>query len=224
MEKFRLKQAETLLRDAGKSKSSKEILKTPNEGFINIDVFERILNNLIEAEEFIYSSKPFNKLDQAEAQLFIGKMLVVRDDLDSILSDFDVIEKKNLEEDVKEYSKNVLILTTKSNFKKAIVKLGVDPQMVVVAGVPLNIEDMKILNPKIPDTALKPIETKIEHVKNDIKRKMEQFNLDNIIVLVEKDKPGEILGKRAEEIYNAKVIRRDDIKDISVGEFISILS
>lgn len=224
MEKFRLKQAETLLRDAGKSKSTKEILKTPNEGFINIDVFERILNNLIEAEEFIYSSKPFNKLDKAEAELFTGKMIDVRNDIDSILSDFDVIEKKNLEEDVKEYSKNVLILTTKSNFKKAIVKLGVDPQMVVVAGVPLNIEDMKILNPKIPEAALKPIETKIEHVKNDIERKMQQFDLDNIIVLVEKDKPGDILGKRAEELYNAKVVRKDDIKDIGAGEFISILS
>ena len=61
--------------------------------------------------------------------------------------------------------------------------------------MPLDSEDMKLLNPKIPEAALIPIEKKISHVKNDIERKMEQFKLKNIIVLVENDKPGEILGK-----------------------------
>lgn len=224
MEKFRLKQAESLLSDAAKNKSCQENFKTPEEGFINVDVFERILNNLIEAEEFLYSSRPLHKLEKKDAEIFIGKMIKARGEIDSILSDFDVIEKRSLDEDLQEYSKDILILTSKNNFKKAIVKLGVDPQRVVVAGVPLNVEDMKILNPKIPENALKPIEKKIEHVKNDIERKMEQFNLESIIVLVENDKPGEILGKRAEEIYNAKVIIKDSIKDVTVGEFIEMVS
>ncbi len=67
-----------------------------------------------------------------------------------------------------EYSKDLLILTTKNSFKKSITKLGVDPQRIVVAGVPLDIEDMKLLNPKIPETALLSIKKKIKHVKNDI--------------------------------------------------------
>ena len=37
---------------------------------------------------------------------------------------------------------------------------------------------------------------------------MEQFNLKDIIVLVENDKPGEILGKRAKELYNARLITK----------------
>ena len=41
-----------------------------------------------------------------------------------------------------------------------------------MAGVPLKAEDMRILNPNIPETALEPIKKKITHVKNDIKRKM----------------------------------------------------
>lgn len=224
MEKFRLKHAESLLRDAAKNKPDQDNLKSPKEGFINVDLFERILNNLIEAEEFLYSSRPFHKLDLSEAEIFIGKIVAARNEIDAILSDFDVIEKRNLDEDVKVYSKDILILTTKNNYKKAIVKLGVDPQRIVVAGVPLNVEDMKILNPKIPEAALKPIEKKIEHVKNDIERKMEQFKLESIVVLVENDKPGEILGKRAEEIYNAKVVIKDNIKDIGVDEFIAMVS
>ena len=50
-----------------------------------------------------------------------------------------------------------MILTTKNSFKKTITKFGVDPQRIVVAGVPLDPEDMKILNPKIPEAALDPI-------------------------------------------------------------------
>ncbi len=61
-------------------------------------------------------------------------------------------------------------------------------------------------------------------LKMILNRKMEQFNLKNIIVLVENDKPGEILGKRAEKLYNAHVITKENLKDINVAEFITIVS
>jgi len=224
MEKFRLKQAQSLLKDASKLKTSEIKLKTPKEGFINVYLFENILNLLIEAEEFIYVSRPKHKLDLESAIVFTGKIIEARENIDEILSNFGVIEKNNLEEDVKEYSKDLLILTTKNSFKKTITKFGVDPQRIIVAGVPLDPEDMKILNPKIPNTALEPIKKKIKHVKNDIERKMGQFKLKTIIVLVENDKAGEILGKRAEELYNARVISKNNLKDITVGEFIEIVS
>jgi hypothetical protein len=83
---------------------------------------------------------------------------------------------------------------------------------------------MKLLNPKIPEAALVPIKKKIIHVKNDIERKMEQFQLKNIIVLVENDKAGEILGKRAEILYNAQTVTKENLKDITVDEFIAIMS
>ncbi len=224
MEKFRIKQGQSLLKDASKLKKSEEKLKNPKEGFINVDLFENIFNQLLEAETFIYSSRPTHKLDLDSAELFTGKIIEAREKIDEILSDFGVIEKNNSEEDIKEYSKDLLILTTKNSYKKTITKFGVDPQRIVVAGVPLDPEDMKILNPKIPDTALKPIKKKITHVKNDIERKMEQFKVKTIIVLVENDKPGEILGKRAEKLYNARLVSKDNLKDISIGEFIEIVS
>lgn len=224
MEKFRLKHAQALLRDAAKHKSHEEKLNAAKEGFINIDIFEKILNDLFDAEEFIYSSRPLHKLESSQAEIFTDKIIAVRNGIDAILSDFGVIENNTSEEDVNEYSKDLLILTTKNSFKKTITKFGVDPQRIVVAGVPLDPEDMKILNPKIPEAALVPIKKKIAHVKNDIERKMNQFNLKNIIVLVENDKPGEILGKRAEELYNARLITKENLKDITVGEFIVMVS
>jgi hypothetical protein len=224
MEEYRIKQAQSLLRDAAKSKTGEEKLKSPREGTINVKIFEKVLNHLLEAEEFIYTSRPTHELDIEAARLFAGKIIEVRTEIDEILSDFGVIVKNDTEEDIKEYSKDLLILTTKNSFKKAITKFGVDPQRIVVAGVPLDSEDMKLLNPKIPEAALVTIEKKIAHVKNDIERKMEQFKLKSIIVLVENDKPGEILGNRAETLYNAQTVTKENLKDITVDEFIKIVS
>lgn len=224
MKKFRLEQAQNLLKDAAKSKTNKEKLKNPKEGIINVDQFEKIINKLFEAEEFIYSSRPHHNLDQTNAEIFIGKIIEARNEIDNILSDFGVIEKLTVEIDLNKYYKDLLILTTKTSLKKTIAKFGVDPQRIIVAGVPLDPEDMKILNPKIPETALDPIKKKIKHVKNDINRKMDQFGSKDIIVIVENDKPGQILGKRAKELYNARLAIEDNLKDISIEEFITIVS
>jgi hypothetical protein len=224
MEKFRIKQAQSLLKDAVTSKTGEEKLKSPKEGSINVQVFEKVLNHLFEAEEFIYTSRPSHELDLETATLFTCKIIEARAEIDEILSDFGVIVKADSEKDIEEYSKDLLILTTKNSFKKTITKFGVDPQRIIVAGVPLDSEDMKLLNPKIPEAALIPIKKKITHVKNDIERKMEQFKLKNMIVLVENDKPGELLGKRAETLYNAQTITKKNLKDITFDEFIEIVS
>lgn len=223
MEKFRLKQTQSLLKEAGKSKNTAEKLKTPREGKIDVDLFVEILNDMIEAEEYIYSSRPSQKLDDNNAKLFCDKIITMRSNLDDILADFGVIEKESVEEEIKKLSENFLILTTKSSFKKALNKLGVEPQRIIVAGVPLEVEDMKLINPKIPESAFGAIKKKIDHVKQDIARKNDQFNPTDILVVVEHDKTGKILGSRAHELYNAHIIVTDDLKDITAEEFKKLL-
>ena len=223
MEKFRLHQAQLLIEEAGKSKTAGETFKTPQEGEINAELFGEVLNELIEAEEFIYSSRPSHKLDDQEAKLFCNKILSVRHKLDDILANFGVIEKESVEEEIKKLSEDFLIITSKGNFRKMLSKFGVDPQRILVAGVPLEVDDMKIINPKIPDAALGAISKKIEHVKNDISRKMSSLNLEKILVIVEPDKASELLGQRAEEIYNANVAVLANLKDLTPQEFKDII-
>ena len=224
MDKIRFKQAQKLISEAGKSKKPQEVLKKPKEGIIDSKIFGDILNEMIDLEEFLYTSRPTHYLKLKDAQDFCQQLIHIRNQLDDLLSDFGVIEKLNVEEEIKALSDNYLILTTKSNFKKVLTKLAVDPQKIIVAGVPLQIEDMKKLNPHLPDNALKSIEKKISHVKNDINRKKEQFNIENILVVVEKDKTGEILANRATELYSAKVICVEGLKDINASEFLKLLS
>ena len=118
--------------------------------------------------------------------------------------------------EVKKLSERFIFLTTKGNFKKLLTRWGVEPQRIVVAGVPLEAEDMRILNPNIPESAFSPIKKKISHVKNDINRKMNELDVENILVVVETDKSGEILAKRAKDIYGAFVIEKDSLKDIDI--------
>ncbi|MBI5679776.1 MAG: DUF2100 domain-containing protein [Methanobacterium sp.] len=224
MEKLRLHQAQKLIEEAGKSRIAAEKFKTPKKGKINTEIFGEIMNELIEAEEFIYSSRPSHTLNDADAKLFCDKILSLRAKLDLILADFGVIEKESIEEEIKKLSEGLLILTSKNSFKKVFSKFGVDTQRIVVAGVPLEIEDMKILNPKIPEAALGGISKKIEHVKNDINRKIDGFNLNKILVIVEADKAGEVLGNRAKELYNAEIIFLENLKDLTADEFKDIIN
>ena len=219
MRKIRFKQAQSLLKEAGKSSKSTEKLKTPKEGKINSSTYEEMLNKLIETEEFIYSSRPSHHLIQEDAEEFCSNLIDIRNKIDEILAEFGVLEKENVEEEVKRLSEKFIFLTTKGNFKKLLTRWGVEPQRIVVAGVPLEAEDMRILNPNIPESAFEPIKKKISHVKNDINRKMSDLDVETILVVVEKDKSGEILAERAKDIYRAFVIEKDSLKDIDVLEF-----
>lgn len=224
MEKFRFKQAQELIKEAGKSNISKEVFKTPNEGILDSKTFGEILNEMMDLEEYVYTSKPTHFLNRDDSINFCDQLVAVRNKIDDLLADFGVIEKINVEEEIKNSSSKYLILTTKSNFKKVLTKLSVDPQRIVVAGVPLLAADMKELNPHLPDSVLQSVEKKISHVKNDIDRKKDQFNIENVLVVVENDKPGQLLAKRAEELYNAQILSLESIKDISAEEFLKLLS
>jgi len=223
MDDIRFKQAQELIMEAGNVKKRKEVLKEPREGIIDSKLLGNIMTEMIELEEYVYTSRPTHYLKKDEAHWFCEGVINVRAQLDDILADFGVLEKINLEDEISELTDNYLIITTKSNFKKVLSKFNVDPQKIVVAGVPLTLDDMKILNPHLPEQALGSIEKKIGHVQNDIERKKEQFGLENTLVVAENDKAGKILIERAQDLYNAKSISLDGLKDLTPPEFLKIM-
>ena len=82
MNKIRFKQAQSLLKEAGKSQKSTEKLKNPQEGTIDSAAYEEIINNIIETEEFIYSSRPTHKLLQEDAEEFCNHLIDIRNKID----------------------------------------------------------------------------------------------------------------------------------------------
>lgn len=224
MERFRIKQMHALLRKAAQAERQKPSLGSPKEGKINPELIMGIIEDILEAEQFVYSSKPSHILFKEDSEILCAKLLSARSKLDQILIDFGVLEEINREEQVKKITQKMLIITPKSNYKKHAIKLGVDPQRIVVTGVPLIAEDMQKINPKIHENALEGIKKKIEHTKRDIERKLELFKPELVLVLADNDQTGKLLASRADELYDSQKILTDNFKDMGVQEFLNALS
>lgn len=223
MEDVRLKQAQNLIIKSTERKTNQTVLKEPKAGNIDVKNFENIYRNIIKAEDFIYSSLPTHNLDEKTAKEFTKCLLEARGNIDSILSGFGVLEEQEDDVDLSELSASILFITPKNNYKKTLKKLGINTANIIIAEVPLKIEDMKEINPKIPDGALKGISKKIEHIHNDIERKISSINPEKIIVVGEKDINGQLLGKRAEEKYNSTSFLKDNFKDLTEEELLNLI-
>lgn len=223
MEDIRFKQAQDLLEKAATCSYGDIKLKVPQSAHIDVKKFENIFKDIISGEEFIYSSLPTHNLSKSEAKEFISYLISARDNIDSILADFKVIEKQDEKIDIAKLTDNTLFITSKNNFKKTLKKLGVDVQRIIVASIPLDVDDMKEINPKIPEAALSGIKTKVEHIHNDINRKKQSLNPEKIIVLAEDDLNGQLLGKRAEEYYDAIIHLNNNLKDLTDVDLIEII-
>lgn len=215
MNNFRNEQVQNIILKSTKKTTNSFKLKEAEEGEIDVALFESGLKNLIAAEEYIYKSLPNHHLDKEDATVFTKFLIDARESINEQLSNFKVIEQEVEEFDLSKLTSNILFITPKNNFKKSLKKLGIDVSNIVVADMPLVIEDMKEINPKIPDAALKGIEKKIEHIHNDIKRKIDSINPEKIIVLGEKDKNGELLAKRATEHYSAQIHLDENLKELT---------
>lgn len=215
MNNTRYKQAQDLILKSTKKQTGTLRLKEAEAGKIDTALHENALKNLIKSEEFIYKSLPHHDLSKEEATEYTKYLIAIRDDINSQLANFKVIEEEVEEVNLSDLTSEILFITTKNNFKKVLKKIGIDVQKIVVADMPLVLEDMKQINPKIPDAALKGIATKIEHIHNDIQRKIDSINPKKIIVIGEHDVNGELLAKRAEEQYNATSYLADNLKEIT---------
>jgi hypothetical protein len=215
MKNNRMKQAENLILKSTERSKNNFTLKEAESGIINPKLSESALKSLIKSEDYIYKSLPNHQLKKEEAIEYTNHLIAAREYIDLQLANFKVLEKEEEKINIGDLSSNILFITSKNNFKKTIKKLGVDVQSIIVADVPLVIDDMKEINPNIPENALKGISKKVEHVHNDIERKKSSLNPSKIIVIAENDINGKLLAKRAEEMYKAEIYLNDNLKDLT---------
>jgi hypothetical protein len=70
---------------------------------------------------------------------------------------------------MEKYDKNKIILVSANSSKKILKKMGIDPRKVIVTGGPLFFEDFKVINPNIPEQALKGIRKKCKRIIDELK-------------------------------------------------------
>ncbi len=93
----------------------------------------------------------------------------------------------------------VLFITVSSSARKRLLDLGVDARFVVVTGGPLDVGDVKILNPGISEGALETVRRKVEGVWREIERKA--LGARRILILAEAGNRGDLMvSERVGEI------------------------
>jgi len=167
---------------------------------------------------------PNYNFDSAAEENIRGLLKNVRDILDLTMDKFGLGklgEAKETEVKAIDFS-GVLFITVSSSTKRRLLDLGVDPRFVVVTGGPLDVGDVKILNPSISDEALETVRRKVEGVWRDIERKASEAK--KILILAEAGNRGDLMvSERAGEIERRTGLKTlvktfSSLKDLS-GEF-----
>lgn len=174
-------------------------------GRINVKELKESIYLLIECDDYLYRTAPHHQLDDKEAQKFCKLIIQCRKHLDNILKDF------GYDIPVSSLKTDVLYIVSSNKLLKSLKNKNPSLNIISTEG-PLEPEDMKIINPKIPDKSLEGIRKKCSIKKEEIEKLIKKLNPSEIIVIVEEGNIGdELVYKRSKELYGAKKM---DIEDI----------
>jgi hypothetical protein len=177
--------------------------KDAKPGKINVDEFKKAIYALIGADGFLYKKAPLHELNEEEAKKFCKLILKAEKHLNNVLKDF------GFEFEEKEIDKDALYIVSNKKLFRKLKDKNPDLNVICTEGM-LDVEDMKVINPNIPEKALEGIKKKIEITKNNIAKRIEKTKPSKVMVIVE-DKADELIHKRAKELYNADKINAEEL-------------
>ncbi|MBS7250484.1 MAG: DUF2100 domain-containing protein [Candidatus Freyarchaeota archaeon] len=164
---------------------------------------------------------PEYNFDSAAEENIRRLLETVRDTLDLTMDKFGLRNRawvKGTDVRAVDFS-GVLFIVVSSSARKRLLDLGVDPRFVVVTGGPLDVSDVKILNPNISDGALENVRRKVESVWRDIERKAPEAR--RVLILAEAGNRGDLMvSERAGEIERRTGVKTfvkifSSLKDLS---------
>ncbi|WP_292460196.1 DUF2100 domain-containing protein [Methanothermococcus sp.] len=180
--------------------------KDAKSGNINVDEFKKAFYALIEADDYLYKKAPLHNLNDDEAKMFCKLIIKTQKHLNNVLKEFGF----KFEEGVQLDKSALYIVSNKKllkNLKNKIPNLNI----ISTEGV-LEVEDMKFINPNIPEKALKGIEKKCDIIKEQINKLINKVNPSKVFVIVdENSKADELIYLKAKKLYSAEKISIDDI-------------
>ncbi|EHP89171.1 DUF2100 domain-containing protein [Methanotorris formicicus] len=177
--------------------------KDAKPGKIDTNELKKAIYVLIEADEFLYKKAPLHELNEEEAKDFCKLILKAEKHLNNVLKNF------GFEFEEKEIDKDALYIVSNKKLFRKLKDKNPDLNVICTEGM-LDIEDMKAINPNIPEKALGGIKKKIEITKNNIAKRIEKTKPSKILVVVE-DKADELIYKRAKDLYNADKINAEEL-------------
>ncbi|AEH06071.1 DUF2100 domain-containing protein [Methanothermococcus okinawensis] len=188
------------------SESKSISYKDAKSGTINVDEFKKAVYAIIEADDYLYKKAPLHNLNDDEAKMFCKLVFQTQKHLNNVLKafGFEFEEGAQLDESALYIVSNKKLL---KNLKNKMPNLNI----ISTEGI-LEAEDMKVINPNMPEGALKGIEKKCNITKEQITKLINKLNPSKVIVIVDdSNKADELIYIRAKELYGAEKISIDDI-------------
>ncbi|ABR54439.1 conserved hypothetical protein [Methanococcus vannielii SB] len=187
-------------------KAEKKIYSDAISGKINGNEFKRAVQSLFEADEYLYKTAPNHELNSEQAKEFSKLLFDVQKHINKILSEFGF----NLEDKIS-IDRKALYIVSNKKLLKSLKEIDSDLNILSTEGV-LEIEDMKIVSPEIPEKALLGIEKKCKIIKEQISKVILNINPSKIYVVVKSgDTADELIFKRAKELYGAEKLNSEEL-------------
>ncbi|MHA1631223.1 MAG: DUF2100 domain-containing protein [Candidatus Freyarchaeota archaeon] len=188
-----------------------------------VDKITSAVDDLITLWSIIRRSSPSHVLNGDEEKSFIERLKRASLRLSEALERLDVKESglEGLESSLSTLSPHTtLILVASPSLRKKLLGMGIPRSRVLAIGGPLTVDDMKKLNPDIPDQAVKGLEARIERFWRDLERRAKEIK-DIILLLGEGKRADDMIARRSSIIsertgVNVRVIRLKRFDDLSL--------
>lgn len=188
------------------SEKSKKTYKDAKSGKIDIDEFRKAVYTIIEADDYLYKKAPLHELNDEEAKSFCKLIMDAQKHLNNVLKEFGF----EFEEEIN-IDKNALYIVGNKKLMENLKDIDPNLNVIFTEGV-LTPEDMKEINPKIPEKALAGIKKKCEIINKQISKTISNIKPSRVIVVVEEgSRADELIYLRAKEYYNAEKVNSEDI-------------
>lgn len=188
------------------TETEKKTFTDANAGKIDSAEFKKAIASLFEADEYLYKTAPNHDLSEEQAKEFSKILFEAQKHINKVLSGFGF----DFEESVA-LDKKALYIVSNKKLLKALKDIDSDLNIISTEGV-LEIEDMKIVSPEIPEKALLGIEKKCKITKEQISKVISNINPSKVLVLVKSgDVADELILKRAKDLYNAEKLAVEEI-------------
>ncbi|MHA1321897.1 MAG: DUF2100 domain-containing protein [Candidatus Helarchaeota archaeon] len=167
-----------------------------------------LINLLIELKNLYKQFTPTFKIDEKAKRLIRDHLLEITKRIMTLNELFGVKLDSNLDKLIQSFknAEKILFIINSPKNKKRLIDLGLKPSQILSIGGPINIEDLKELNPNLSIQAIDKIKKKIKKFWEKFESKLQKEKFEKIIILIEENNPtDQILARRLGD-FQSKVI------------------
>jgi hypothetical protein len=183
-----------------------------------------VINLLIDIKNTYRQTTPNFALDERNFHKIKQSLIKLNGIIAKLNENFGIKpqSERNIPFDFKKDLVNTLVILNSPKNRKKLADLGINADQIVVTGGPVFENDIKIINPTIPETAFKTIQVKIQKFWKTLQTKIQAGTFNKVILFLEDnniadkillDKKGEFQSRLSIPVHHITVSSFDQIDD-----------